>query len=158
MLLNFGKHDAGAQSVDRAGGNEDDIALRNRTPLNQLDDRAVPDGRPQFLRRDPMLQADADLGVRFCRYDVPCLALAIRHPHRARERIVRMDLDGQRLACEQQLEQQGRNRSVFVGPLEPQLPHGITCTVDAAPWLEIIDPPGLVNDPYGGMFDGHILS
>jgi hypothetical protein len=69
-----------------------------------------------------------------------------------------MDLDRQWLAREQQLEQQGRDRGVVVGPLEPQLAHGITCTVDAAPWLEIADPPGLANDPHGGMFGGHILS
>ena len=33
-LLNLGEHDAGAERVDGAGRNEDDIALRNRTPLN----------------------------------------------------------------------------------------------------------------------------
>src|SRR5271168_3158906 len=105
-----------------------------------------------------MLQPDADLCVRFCRDDVPGLALAVRQPHRARESIVRMDLDRQWLACEQQLEQQGGDRRVLVGPLEPQLSHGITGTVDAAPWLEIADPPGLVNDPHGGMFGWHMLS
>ena len=46
----------------------------------------------------------------------------------------------------------------FVGPLEPQLSYGITASVDTAPWLEIADPPRLVNDPYGGVFDGHMLS
>jgi len=69
-----------------------------------------------------------------------------------------MDLDRQRFAREQQLEQQGRNRSVRVGPPEPQLSHGIVCTVDAAPWPEIAGTPGLVNDPNGSVFDGHKLS
>src|SRR5258705_5369385 len=44
-LLNLGEHDAGAESVDGAGRNEDDIAFRNRTPLNQIDDRAIRDRR-----------------------------------------------------------------------------------------------------------------
>ena len=33
-LLNFCKHDAGADGVDCAGRDEDDIAFRNRTPLD----------------------------------------------------------------------------------------------------------------------------
>ena len=49
-------------------------------------------------------------------------------------------------------------RSVFVGPLEPQLSYGVTCAVDTAPWLEITDAPGLVDGPHGGVFDGHRLS
>ena len=67
LLLNFGQHDAGAEGVDRASRDKDDIAFRNRTPLNQFDDRAVPDRRPQFLWRHPMIQANADLRVRLCR-------------------------------------------------------------------------------------------
>ncbi len=44
-LLNLGKHDTGAERVDGAGRNEDDVAFRNRTPLNQIDDRAIRDRR-----------------------------------------------------------------------------------------------------------------
>ena len=111
-LLNLGEHDAGADRVDGAGRNEDDIAFRNRTPLNQINDRAIRDRRAQFLWRDPPVQADADLRARFRRDDVPCFALAVRHPHRARKRIVRMDLDRQRRAGEQQFEKQGRDRRI----------------------------------------------
>src|SRR5206468_12022491 len=112
-LLNFGQHDAGAESMDGAGRDEDDIAFRNWTPLNQFDDRAVRYRRAQFLRRNPALQTNADLRARFRRDDVPSLALAVRHSHRAREGIVRMDLDRQWRTGEQQLQQQGRHRSIF---------------------------------------------
>ena len=44
-LLNLGEHDAGAESVDGAGRNEDDIAFRHWTPLNQINDRAIRDRR-----------------------------------------------------------------------------------------------------------------
>ena len=57
-----------------------------------------------------------------------------------------------------QLEQQRGDRSVLVGPFEPQLSHGVSRTVDVAPWLEIADAPGLVHGPHGSMFDGHELS
>src|SRR5437899_2791496 len=60
-LLNLGEHDAGAERVDGPGRNEDDIAFRNRTPLNQINDRAIRDRRVQFLWCDPSAQADADL-------------------------------------------------------------------------------------------------
>src|SRR5437867_9144568 len=69
-LLNFGQHDAGAEGVNGAGGDEDDIASRNWTPLNQVDDRAVGDRRPQFLWRHPVIQTDADLRARLRRDDV----------------------------------------------------------------------------------------
>src|SRR6187397_2790513 len=44
-LLNLGEHDTGADRVDGAGRNEDDVAFRNRTPLNQINDRAIRDRR-----------------------------------------------------------------------------------------------------------------
>jgi len=157
-LLNLRQHDAGAESVDGAGRNEDDITFRNRTPLNQINDRAIRDRRAQFLWCDPSIQADADLRARLRRDDVPCFALAVRHPHRARKRIVRMDLNRQRRAGEQQFEKQGRNRRIAVGALEPKLSHRIHGTVDAAPRLEIADAPGLVHGPHGRVFDGHRVS
>src|SRR5438477_600655 len=54
VLLNFGEHDAGAKRVDRSCGDEYDVAFRDRTPLHEVDDRAVPDRCAQFLRRHPM--------------------------------------------------------------------------------------------------------
>src|SRR5258705_10935076 len=44
-LLNLAEHDAGAEGVNGAGRNEDDIAFRNRTPLNQINDRAIRNRR-----------------------------------------------------------------------------------------------------------------
>ena len=47
-----------------------------------------------------------------------------------------------------------RDRSIFVGALEPELSHGVPRAIDAAPWLEIADAPGLVHGPHGRVFDG----
>src|SRR5579864_3210537 len=92
-LLNLGQYDAAAEGVDGAGRDEDNIALRNLTPLNQFDDRAARDRCPQFLWRYPALQTNTNLRAWFRRDDVPGFALAVRHAHCAREGIVRMDLD-----------------------------------------------------------------
>ena len=126
VLLNFGQHDAGADGVDGAGRNVDDVAFGNRSPLNEFGNRTVLDRCTQLLRRYLVLQSSADLRVGLGGEDVPCLALAVRHPHRARESVVRMNLDRQWLAGEQQLEQQGRGGRILVGPLEPQLADGVT--------------------------------
>ena len=63
-LLNFGEHDAGADGVDGAGRDEDDVAFRDRAPLDEVGDRAVPDRGAQLLRRELLLQSDGDLRVR----------------------------------------------------------------------------------------------
>ena len=42
-LLNFGEHDTGPYGVDRAGRDEDDVAFRDRTPLREICNRAIPD-------------------------------------------------------------------------------------------------------------------
>ena len=63
-LLNFGEHDAGADGVDGAGRDVDDIAFRNRPPVNQFGDRTVLDRRTQLLWRYLVLQSSADLRVR----------------------------------------------------------------------------------------------
>src|ERR1700730_3416222 len=65
MLLNFGEHDTGADGMDGAGGNEDDVAWRNAAPVHQFDDRTIPDRGPQFLRRYPVFQSDANLRAWF---------------------------------------------------------------------------------------------
>src|ERR1700722_18974983 len=45
-LLNFGKHDTGADGVDGDGRDVDHVALCDRTLVNQLDDRTVLYRRP----------------------------------------------------------------------------------------------------------------
>jgi hypothetical protein len=69
-----------------------------------------------------------------------------------------MNLDRQRLIGEQQLEQQGRDGRVVVRALKPKLSDPIAGYVDAAPGMEIHNPPRLARDLRGGMFDGHRLS
>src|SRR5687767_7899924 len=50
-LLNFCEYNAGANSVDGAGRDVDDVVFRNRSPLHQFGDRTVPNGRTQLLWR-----------------------------------------------------------------------------------------------------------
>ena len=40
-LLNFCEHDTGADGVDGAGRNVDDVAFRNRPPVDEIGDRTV---------------------------------------------------------------------------------------------------------------------
>ncbi|WP_248879813.1 hypothetical protein [Bradyrhizobium japonicum] len=75
-----------------------------------------------------------------------------------REFIVGVDLDRQRLAGKQELEQQGGAWCIFIDALEPQLPDGVARNVDAAPWSDVCDPPWFARNLHRGMFDGHGLS
>ena len=79
-----------------------------RAAIRQVRDRAVLDRGPQLRGRELPLQPDGNFGLWRCRQNVPCLGFAVHKPDRMRERIVRMDLNGQRLFGEQQLEQQSR--------------------------------------------------
>src|SRR5580698_9983973 len=42
-LLNFGKHDTGADGMDGTGRDVNDVALRDGPPVNELGDRTVLD-------------------------------------------------------------------------------------------------------------------
>ena len=158
LLLYFGQHDTGADGVDGAGRNVDHVPGDNGPPVDEIDDRAVLDRCAQLLGGYPMLQSSADPRIRPGREDVPRFALAIRHPHRARVGVVGVNLDRQGLAGEQQLEQQRRRRGILVRTLEPQFAYGVMGAVDTAPWLQIMTPPRLVNDPHGSMFGRHGMS
>jgi len=74
------------------------------------------------------------------------------------EFIVRMNLDRQRFAGKQELEQQSRAWRIFIDALKPQLSDGALRSVNTAPGIEISDPPKLAHGLHGGMFDGHRLS
>src|SRR5665647_1347384 len=100
-LLNLGEYDAGADGVDRAGRDEDDVAFGDGAPLGEMGDRAVPDRRAQLLRREAVLQSERDSRAGDGREDVPGFRLAVRQADRACEFIVRMNLDRQWLAGEQ---------------------------------------------------------
>ena len=130
-------------------------SLRTWLPLNQVRDRAILDRGAQLRRRELPLQPDGNLSLGRCRQDVPGLGLAVRQPDRMREGIVRVDLDGQRLSGEQQLEQQGRGRRVRVGTLKPEFANRGAVRLDLAPGQEIGTSPGFAHDPHAGMFDRH---
>src|ERR1700712_4087273 len=51
VLLNFSQYDAGADGVDGAGRDVDDVAFRDRAPVHQFGDRTVLDRRAQLLWR-----------------------------------------------------------------------------------------------------------
>src|ERR1700687_2037302 len=60
MLLDLGEHDAGAYGVDRAGGDEDDVAFYDRAPLSEAGNRTVPDRRAQFVWREMSFQSNGN--------------------------------------------------------------------------------------------------
>src|SRR5271168_3842303 len=105
-----------------------------------------------------MFQSDAYLRVRLGRKNVPSLALAVRHSHGAGKSVVRMNLDRQGFAGEQEFEEQGRGLGMLARPFEPQFADGIARAVKAAPGWQIADPPRLVNDPHVGKLGRHKLS
>src|SRR5258708_1781849 len=100
-LLNLGEYDAGAYGVDRAGRDEDDVAFRDRTPLRETCNRAIPDRRAQFLGRENSFQSNGHPRIRRCREDVPCFGFSVGETDGAGKCIVWMNLDRQRLAGEQ---------------------------------------------------------
>ena len=118
-LLDLGNDEPRADRVDRSGRHEDDVVRRHGLPHDKIRDRAVVDGLAQLLLSEPPIEAEGDLGSRSGTQDVPGFGLAVRQSHRLRVRVVRMDLDGQRLAREQQLEQERGIRGRLAGPLVP---------------------------------------
>ena len=72
-----------------------------------------------------------------------------------REGIVGMNLNGQRLFGEQQLEQQGRVWRVDIGALKPEFADRDTVRLDIAPGQEVGAPPGLAHNSRAGMLDRH---
>ena len=105
-LLDLGNDKPGADRVDRSGGHGDGVVRNHGPPHDKIRDRAVVHGLAQLLAREPPIEADGDLGSGRGAEDIPGFGLAVRQPHRLRIGIVGMDLDGQRLAREQQLEQE----------------------------------------------------
>src|ERR1035437_8985991 len=79
-LLNLGKDDTSANGVDRAGRDEDDVALHGRAPLSRTGNRTVPDRRAQFLWRETSFQSNGNPRAGRCREDIPCFGLAVP-PH-----------------------------------------------------------------------------
>src|ERR1700723_1356683 len=58
VLLYLRQHDTATDGVDGSGRNEYGVAFRNRAPLNQIGNRAVPDRAAQFMGRDAVLQSN----------------------------------------------------------------------------------------------------
>src|SRR5690349_2733934 len=72
------------------------------------------------------------------------------------ERIVRVNLNGQWLFREQQLEQQMRVWGFRIGALKPKLPDRDTPRRNIRPRQEVGAPPGLAHHPRAGMFNRHV--
>src|SRR4051812_4742452 len=75
-----------------------------------------------------------------------------------RERIIRMNLNGQRLFCEQQLEQEMRGGRGGVRALKTEPADPNTARLNFTPRQEVRAPPGLAYNPRRGMFDRHVSS
>ncbi|MEY9117098.1 hypothetical protein ABIE86_005830 [Bradyrhizobium diazoefficiens] len=117
--------------------------------------RAVPDCRAQCLRREFPLQPQRNPRARRRRQDVPRLGLPVRQADGVCEFVIRVNLDRQGLAGEQQLEQERRAGRTLVDTPKPQLTDRISRSVDAAPGTQIDAAPGFAGDLDGGMLDGH---
>ena len=127
----------------------------HRLPHDKIRDRAVVDGVTQLLRRQTPFQAQGDLGLGRGTQDVPGFGLAVRQSDRLRIRIVRMNLDGKRLAREQQLEQERRSGGRRTGSLVPDFADRIVVPACAAPRTQICDTPRLWQGMRDRMFNRH---
>src|SRR5947209_6211551 len=72
-----------------------------------------------------------------------------------RERIVGMNLNGQRPFRKQQLEQQSRIWGFHIAALKPKLADRDTVSLDIAPGRKVCASPRLAHNPRAGMFDRH---
>ena len=97
----------------------------------------------QLLRSQTLIQAEGDLGFGSGTQDVPGFGFAVRQAHRMRKRIVRMNLDGKRLAREQQLEQERRICGRPAGSLVPDFADRAAVMARVTPRTQIYDTPRL---------------
>src|SRR5579885_1740301 len=102
-----------------------------------------------------MLQPHGYLRTRTGGEDMPRLALAVCQTDRAREHIIRMHLDRERRAREDQLQKQGRARRLCVGALEPNLAYAAVGIVMDAPGTQVRATPGLGYEADSGLLDCH---
>ena len=100
-LLEFCDDEAGANRVNCRSRHENDVAYEHRSPRDEIGDRAVVDGLAQLLRRQTSIKSQGNLGLRSGTQNVPGLGFSVWQPHRTRECIVRMNLDGEWLARKQ---------------------------------------------------------
>src|SRR5437764_4544425 len=78
ILLELEQRDSGADRVDRARRNEDEIAGCDGTPLHQLLDRAVERGCTQMIFANGSLHTQPERRIGLGIEDVPAFALALR--------------------------------------------------------------------------------
>src|SRR5487761_231877 len=102
-----------------------------------------------------MLQSHGNLRARTGRENVPRLTLAVRQADRTREHIIRMHLNRERRAREDQLEKQGRAVSLRVGALEPNFAHRSAGIVMSVPGPQVRATPGLGYEANSGLLDCH---
>src|SRR5512146_1255485 len=102
-----------------------------------------------------MLQPHGDLRARTGEEDIPRLTLAVRQTDRAREHIVRMHLNRERRAREDELDEQGGAGSRHVGALEPNLAHRGAGIVIDVPGPQVRATPGLGYQAGPGLLDCH---
>ena len=108
-LLNLRDDQSRADSMDRPGGHESAVARAHQRAIELVrrsSHRRMT--RSQLRRSQSMLQSHGYLRIRSGGEDIPCLALAVCQTDRACEHIIRMHLNRERLAREDQLEKQGR--------------------------------------------------
>src|SRR5439155_12170588 len=93
ILLEFEERDSGADRVDRARRNEDEVAGRDGPPVDQLLDRPIERRRAQNVAVDFAFQTEPECRAGLGIEDVPALALAVSEAALTRLLVVRMHLD-----------------------------------------------------------------
>ena len=130
-LLDLGDYQPRADCVNRPGGDENDIVWEYGLPHDKIRNGAVVHCPAQLLSGEPATEAECYPGTGRRTKDVPRLRFTIRQSHRARIRIVGMDLDGKGFAREKQLEQKRRTQGGFTRSIVPDF-------ADRAPVLPVL--------------------
>jgi tRNA-specific 2-thiouridylase len=140
VLLDFDQANAGADGVDRAGGNVEEIARSRRMPFEQVLDGAIERGGAHRLRTQWFDEADPQPRAGFCARHQPAFLLAA--PAKGL-RVGRMDLDRKSLAGKDVFDQQLLDLG---GGFEPDLPDPRSRRCHEG-GRKLLAPPGPLDGP-----------
>ncbi len=120
LLLNFAEHQARADGVHGAGGDEDGVARADRNSFETLHDPALRDGVDKILARDPGLESGEDFRAGPRADDVPHFRLAASAGDLlvlGRVGVIGMDLHGKFVLRENKFHEQREGTASSAGAL-----------------------------------------
>ena len=106
-LLDLAKDDPGAEGVDGAGGDEDGVAGLDGDPVEEVFNGAREGGGTDEVAGDGLAETEGDDGAGFGTQDVPHFGFAFIEAAGAGLEVVGMDLDGEAIAGEEELGEEG---------------------------------------------------